>query len=281
MPASRSRKREPERPAQRDAPVRGAPPRGAANRLFWPISLFGLLAIIGVVAMALPASLMTRFLPRPIHAEDFSGSIWHGSAARISIDSRALGALEWRLHPLSLLSMTLGADLHWVKGSTVIDGNVTLDAHGFRAEGVHGGGPVEDLREFGLREGWHGNTTLDLGEVKGSFEAITSATGTIDVSALASAGIAAGADLGSYRATLGPDAVNPGGLAATIQDTGGPLEANAEFHYTAASHTGLLSGTLKERPEASEALRMELANLTRLKPRDGSGRIPLELEFAL
>jgi hypothetical protein len=87
--------------------------------------------------------------------------------------------------------------------------------------------------------------------------------------------------LGSYEATLGPDSVNAGGLAATIKDTGGPLEASAEFHYTAASHTGLLSGTLKERPEASEALRMELANLTQLKPRDSSGRIPFELELAL
>lgn len=254
--------------------------RGAANRLLWPIIIFGLLVAGVVVAIALPASLVTRFLPPPIHAEDFSGSIWHGSAGRITFDSRPVGALEWRLHPLPLLSMTVVADLHWVKGSTVIDGIVTLDAHGFAARGVRGGGPLEDL-DLGLARGWHGNTKLDLREIKGSFDAIASVTGTIDVASLASAGIAAGTDLGSYQVTLGPDAVNAGSITAMIKDTGGPLETQAELRYTAASHTGLLSGTLKERPDASQALRTELTNLTQLRPRDASGRIPIDLEFAM
>jgi len=249
--------------------------------MLWPIALFVLLGIGAIAVIALPASLITRFLPPAVHAEDFSGSIWHGSAARITVDSRAVGALEWRLHPLSLLMLSVVADLHWVKGSTVIDGDVALDAHGFVAHNVRGGGPIEDVRDLGVAPGWHGNTTLDLREIKGSFNAIASATGTIAVSALASASIAAGADLGSYQATLAPDAVNAGSLTATIKDTGGPLECEAEIQYTVASHTGLLSGTLKERPEASQALRAELTNLSQLKARDSSGRIPVELEFSL
>jgi hypothetical protein len=249
--------------------------------MFWPIALFVLLGIGAIVVIALPASLITRFLPPAVHAEDFSGSIWHGSAARITVDSRAVGALEWRLHPLSLLLLSVVADLHWVKGSTVVDGNVALGAHGFVAHNVHGGGPIEDVGDLGVAPGWHGNTTLDLREIKGTFNAIASATGSIAVSALASASIAAGADLGSYQATLAPGAVNAGSLSATIRDTGGPLECQAEIQYTAASHTGLLSGTLKERPEASQALRAELTNLSQLKSRDSSGRIPVDLEFSL
>jgi general secretion pathway protein N len=275
---------------QRGTPQRGTPQRGtqqrqsplrAANRLFWPIALFSLLVIIAVVGFALPASLVGRFLPPPIHAEGFTGSIWHGSAARISVDSRPVGALEWRLHPLALLSSSVVADLHWVKGSTVIDGNVALDHQGFVARGVRGGGPIEDLRDLGVAPGWHGNTTLDLREIKGSFNAISAAAGSIDVSALSSGSVAAGADLGSYQVTLAPDAVNVGSISATIKDTGGPLEARAEFHYTPASHLGLLSGTIRERPEASQALRAELTNLTQLKPRDSAGRIRIDLEFAL
>jgi hypothetical protein len=243
--------------------------------------LLGLLVLGAVVLIALPASLISRFLPPTIHAEDFSGSIWHGSAARITVDSRAVGALEWQLHPLSLLHLSVVADLHWVKGSTVIDGNVAVGAHGFVAHGVHGGGPIEDLRDLGVAPGWHGNTTLDLQEIKGSFNAIAALAGSVNVSALSSTRIAAGADLGSYRVTLAPDAVNAGDISATIKDIGGPLEANAEFHYTAASRTGLLSGTVKERPEASQALRAELTNLSQLKPRDSGGRIPIDLEFAM
>ncbi len=62
----------------------------------WPMILIGLAAVLAVVVAALPASLVARFLPPWIHAEDFSGSIWHGSAGKISVDSRDAGALEWR-----------------------------------------------------------------------------------------------------------------------------------------------------------------------------------------
>jgi general secretion pathway protein N len=231
-----------------------------------------------VVLTALPASLIARFLPPQVHAEDFSGSIWHGSAARITFDLRPVGALEWSLHPKSLLTGKVSVDLHWVQGSMVIDGNVALDAHGFVAHGVRGGGPIEDL---GLVPGWHGNTRLDLGQVTGTFTTVTSAAGSIDVSALSSRAIAAGADLGSYQVTLAPDTTNAGSITAMIKDTGGPLEAAAEFRYTPASHAGLLSGTVRERPEASQALRTELTNLSQLKARDNAGRIPIDLEFVL
>jgi hypothetical protein len=267
MPASRSRNREPSPPAPK--------------RLIWPIVLVAVLAIGAVVLIALPASLITRFLPAQIHAEDFSGSVWHGSSGRISFESRPVGALEWRLHPLSLLSMSVAADLRWVKGSTVIDAGVSIDSHGFRARHIRGGGSLEDLRDLGMAPGWSGNTKLDLDEIKGTFSNIESAAGTIDLSALASAGIAGGADLGSYRLTLSPKAVDADSVSASLRDMGGPLEAQADIRYTPASRTGLLSGTIKERADATPALRAEVANLAQMRPRDSSGRIPVEFEFAL
>jgi hypothetical protein len=267
MPASRSRNREPSPPAPK--------------RLIWPIALVAVLAIGVVVLIALPASLITRFLPAQIHAEDFSGSIWHGSSGRISFESRPVGALEWHLHPFSLLSMAVAADLRWVKGSTVIDGSVSFDSHGFTARDIRGGGPLEDLRDLGMSPGWSGNTQLDLAQITGTFSNIESAAGTIDFSAVASAGIAGGAELGSYRLTLSPKAVDADSVTATVQDMGGPLEAQVDIRYTPASRTGLLSGTIKERADAAPALRTELANLAQMRPRDRLGRIPVEFEFAL
>jgi hypothetical protein len=43
--------------------------------------------------------------------------------------------------------------------------------------------------------------------------------------------------------------------------------------------TGMLSGTLKERPEAPMSLHNQLNNLAQLRPRDAAGRFPVELEF--
>jgi hypothetical protein len=267
MPASRSRNRELK------------PPK--TQRLIWPIVLLTAVAIVAVVLSALPASMIAHFLPPQIQADDFSGSIWHGSSGHISVASRPAGALEWRLQPLSLLSLAVAANVRWVEGASVIDGDVTVDRHGFTARNVRGGGPLADLQVIGMASGWSGNTTLDLQELKGSFDNLESAVGTIAVSALASNTIAHAADLGGYVLTLNPSAANADTLAATLKDTGGPLAVLADIHYVPSAHSASLSGTVKERDGASPALRDELSRLAQMTPRDNLGRIPVELEFVM
>src|SRR6202051_977928 len=151
MPASRS--------ASRDAK---AAPR---SRNLWPAVLVGLAVLLAVIIAALPASIITHFLPPSVHAEDFSGSLWHGSAGKISIDARDAGALEWRLHPAALLGMAAAADVHWVKVGFVVDAAVRIDRQGLTAHGVKGGGPIEDLRDFGVAPGWQGQAELDFSEL--------------------------------------------------------------------------------------------------------------------
>ena len=107
MPTSRSPSRAP-----KPAPV---------SRSYRPLVLIGLAAVLAVIVATLPASVVAHFLPASIHAEDFSGSIWHGSAGKISVMARDAGALEWRLHPAALLGMAVAADLHWVKVGFVLD----------------------------------------------------------------------------------------------------------------------------------------------------------------
>ena len=280
MPASPSRKRAPKSSPGPKVSA-GSRPSPPPRRLIWPIVALLLIAVAVVVLLVLPASLAAQFLPAQVHADDFSGSIWHGSSGHITVASRPAGALEWQLHLSSLLSMTAAADVRWVKDAIVIDGEITVNAQGFEARNVRGGGPLGDLRDLGLPPGWSGNTTLDLKEIKGSFEKLESAAGTIEVSALSSTSIAHGADLGGYVLNLSPTAIADGSLAATVKDTGGPLEVQADVHYMPSSHSGLLSGTIKERESASDALRDELNQLAQMRPRDNLGRIPVELEFSL
>src|SRR5580692_8330500 len=112
MPASRS-------------PSRGAEP-AARTRSHWPIVLIGIVAIAAAIVAALPASIIAHFLPPAVVAEDFSGSLWHGSAGKITLNAHDAGALEWRLHPAALLGMSVSADLHWVKLGFVIDATVKV-----------------------------------------------------------------------------------------------------------------------------------------------------------
>ena len=160
---------------RRGAKAQSPAARPAQPRSLWPrLALIGVLRVIVVVVCVLPASMITRFLPPRVQAEDFSGSVWHGSAGRITVDGRPGGALEWKVHPLALLRTHLVVDLHWVKGGFVLDGSADCTRARLAASGVTGGGPVEDLRDFGLAAGWRGtagvritNLTADLSGGRG------------------------------------------------------------------------------------------------------------------
>ena len=218
-----------------------------------------------------------------MHAEDYSGSIWHGSAGKFSVNALDAGALEWRLHPVALLRMTVAADLHWVKVGFVIDGAVQIDHSGFIANDVKGGGPIEDLRELGVAPGWRGLATIEIDQLQGAWTGPpSSAVADIQVANLSSATFAAGANLGGYDLQMHEGAVGPDGTAtATLADTGGPLQVQAVIRLSAVQHTATLSGTLKERDDAPPALRSQLDSLSQLRGRDPQGRIPVELEFTL
>jgi len=275
MPISRSPKRD-ARP----------PPEAKRPRVVLPLILIVVVAVLTVAVIALPASLIRRFLPPFIAADDFSGSLWHGSAGRIAVNGRDAGAIEWRLHPLPLLRSRVSADLHWVKIAFVADGTAELDRQGFALRNVEGDGPVEDLADLGVAAGWHGAASFKFTDLKGVFAdgapILVSAVGDASVSKLGSPQIADGMDLGGYVLHVTDGAITPdAGATAQLTDTGGPLEVNATIHFAAKERTGLLSGTIKERAGAPPELRALLDNLAQLHVRDSQGRIPVELEFTL
>jgi Type II secretion system (T2SS), protein N len=273
MPASRSPRRDTKKPQRPPQP----PPRGPRR---WPLALLGILALAAASVSVLPSSMMGHFLPAQVRADDFSGSFLHGAAGKLSVNGRDAGAIEWRVHPLALLRLAAVADIHWVKVAFVADGTVELGARSIVAHDVKGGGPIEDLADMGVAPGWKGSVALTVAELKSDFHKLESAQGQIEVANLSAANIAQGSDLGGYMLSLPQGAIAADGtITASVRDTGGPVEAQAEIRFTPATRTGMLSGTLKERPEASPALREQLSTLSQIRPRDANGRFPVELEF--
>jgi hypothetical protein len=279
-------------------PKQGTKPPVAAtgSRFLRPLVLICALAVLTVVVIALPASMVQRFLPPSVGAEDFSGTLWHGSAGSVTVNARNIGAIEWHLHPWSLLSLALAADLHWVRAGFLADGTLDFRSHGLTLRDVQGGGPIEDLQELGVADGWRGTASFNFRELKAAFAdgsagsssagngsvTITSAVGDLNVSNLASPQVADGVDLGGYTLHVANVAITPGADAtADLMDTGGPLEVQATIHFSADGHTGMLSGTVKARSEAPPALIRQLENLAQLHARDAQGGIPVELEFTL
>jgi hypothetical protein len=265
------------------SPKRNAKPPPPKAGYLRPLILLGVVAVLLVIVITLPASLVRRLLPPAVQADQWSGSLWHGSAGRVLVDSRDVGAVEWRLHPWSLLTLTLLADVRWVEGGFVAQGRIAVDRHGATAHDVSGAGPIEDLRNLGMATAWRGTTQFKFSVLEVGLDgAVKSAVGELGVTDLASPQIADGGNLGGYTLDLTKEAISPDAeLTAQLRDTGGPLQLEATIHYSVKSHTGLLSGTLEERPQASQALRNQLQGLTQMHARDAQGRIPVELEFTL
>lgn len=212
------------------------------------------------------------------------------------MNARNIGAVEWHLHPWPLLNLAVAADLHWVRVGFLADGTVDISSHGLTLRNVQGGGPIEDLRDLGVADGWRGTASFNFREFKVAFAnaaagpgaarnasvTITSAVGDLNVSNLTSSHVADGADLGGYTLHVADAAITPGADAtADLMDTGGPLEVHATVRLAADGHTGLVSGTVKARSDAPPALIRELDNLAQLHARDAQGNIPVELEFML
>jgi hypothetical protein len=252
----------------------------------WPVVLAGAVLVLVVVLagaiFVLPASLLARFLPRSVQAEDFSGSLIHGAAGKVSVNGHDAGAIEWQLHPLALLRLSIVMDVHWVKVSFVLDGLALIDRNGIAGHDLKGGGPIENLRDLGVPAGWRGNCVLSISEFKSNFSQLLAASGKIEALGVSSADIADAADLGGYALELPPGAVGPdGSVTANLNDTGGPVEVKAQIRFSPATRTGLLSGTLKERADIAPALKAQLDNLAQLHRPDAQGAFPIDLEFTL
>jgi hypothetical protein len=240
-----------------------------------------LLAALVVLASALPARVLTHFLPDGLQLRDLSGSIWHGEAGQVSFRNLELGAIEWTVHPAGLAELALLVDLQWVHRGFGLSGRVGLERHIVILSAIQGGGPIEDLSDLGVAAGWRGTAQIAIDRIASDFSRIRAASGSVQVSDLASARVAGGADLGAFVLRLSPTAVDASGaITGQLRDAGGPLAVEGTISINPQQHTGLVSGSLQERADAPADLRRDLNDLVQMRGRDARGRIPIDLEFS-
>jgi hypothetical protein len=245
-----------------------------------PIAI-GACALLVVLIAALPASLAGRFLPTRIQATDFSGSIWHGAAGKIIVNGVECGAGEWQLHPLELLRLRLGFDVHWVKGDFALAAHGHLGVHGLEADSISGGGALEELQSVTGLAGWHATVDVAIDRLSATSSQVKAIHGDINAADLHAASIGDGTSLGAYTMHFDEPTDDAKGVVdGQIRDTAGPLEVHAQLSVSFQTHTSTLSGTARERATAPPQLRTALESLAQLRPRDSQGRIPLEIEFS-
>ncbi len=190
-------------------------PRTAAPPL-WPTSSpSSALAALAVVISALPASIVTHFLPPSVHAEDFSGSVWHGSAGRITVAARDCrrARVAFASRRLAALESCRRIALGERRRSCSMAPPRSTAARLPRPD-LEGGGPIEDLRDLGLAPGWRGSAKIQVEELKaGRFRRPAPSLqrrGRHDQRVESSSTqVAGGADLGGYLLRFADPAITP------------------------------------------------------------------------
>lgn len=260
-------------------------PRQGKRRPLGAIIALGcvaLLAVVVVVVVALPASLLGRALPPTVRASEFSGSLWHGAAGRIFINGHDSGALEWRLHPGELVRLKVGIDATWARGAFALVASGFAGTKVIEANSIRGGGTLEDVAALTGMSGWRGNVSVAINRLTANSAGLESMAGDVSVAGLHTVSIANDADLGGYTLHFdAPAADGAGTIDGQLSDTGsGPLQVQGIVALSPREHTGTLTGTVHERSAASPALRQSLEQLAQMRPRDAAGNVPLDVEFS-
>lgn len=74
--------------------------------------ILGVVAFIAFALTTLPARVLLGFFSEAgVHAAGVEGTVWNGRAQVVRVGETSLGAVEWNLHALALLTLQLKADV--------------------------------------------------------------------------------------------------------------------------------------------------------------------------
>ena len=203
--------------------------------------------------------------------------------------ARDAGALEWHLHPASLLHAAhrggpaLGQGR--VRAGRQTPASRARCRHGRRCSRRRARSRI--CSDFGLASGWRGTA-----RVAGQEADTRSSRPPVRISKLGGGrhqrigpGITAGGDGRESRAAMRCSSTTPPSLpvpmsAAVLTDTGGPLELDATIHSSAAKReTGLCRARSRRAPMRPRRCGLNWTTSRNCAPRDAQGRIPVDLEF--
>jgi hypothetical protein len=224
------------------------------------LSLLALATGVYVAALlvSFPASVAQRwFLPDGTAAlAGVEGTIWRGAAGYGTVAGIGFADLRWRLEPIAFLTGRVSASFEMRFDEGFARGHVSAGRSRVELSDVQARirlASLAQVLDFGGADGLL-SAALDTLELVDGWPTI--AAGTIEIADLSAPpimpipGVPIVA-LGSFRATLTPGS-DPG-VAATVTDTGGPLELNGRASL-APDHSYVFDALVKARADAPDYL---------------------------
>jgi hypothetical protein len=235
-----------------------------------------LAAIVFVMTLLvrLPARALLWLLPPDVACDDAGGTVWHGTCDQLRSDGISIAGVAWRLHPLSLLSLSPRAELSSVDPNAGGSASVELALNGDATlADVHVSLPLTAAMHL-LPAGGTAILVVALPSAKIRAQHLVAVQGTLDLQQLHVANPPA--DLGSYRLQFAPAGADRL-MIGQFRDLSGPLAVTGQLRLQ-PSGAFEIDGTVAARPSASNDLNQALQMLG---PADSRGQHPLSLAGTL
>jgi general secretion pathway protein N len=238
--------------------------------------LLGLATFVVLALVSIPASLLVGLLESyGVTAAGTDGTAWKGRAQLLQVQGTNLGAIEWDLHVLALLTLKLEADVKVTRSDGFVQSQIALRSpKSITFQNLSASLPLSGLPGI-APPGWGGTVNLKFAQLVMNDGWPSSATGTAEILNVSSANRGSVIS-GSYKLTFPAQGVESaeGVLAADIVDLGGPLQIQGELELK-PNRTYLIAGNVAARPDAPANLANQLQILG---PADAEGRRPFSLD---
>jgi general secretion pathway protein N len=239
--------------------------------------LLGILAFALMALATLPADVAIKPLAaRGVIVSGVTGTIWKGSAQVVQSGQINVGAVQWKLHAVPLLTGKAVADIKVARADGSVEATVTAAPSGrILFENLLASLPLDSLPPS-LSFGWKGtlHTRLAVLEIDNNWPA--RAIGTVEVVDLIGPPRQP-ASMGGFKLAF-PDQSPPGVVAGALTDISGPLQIAGTLELKAANRSYLINGLVSPRADAPPQL---LNALQFLGPPDAQGRRPVALDGTL
>ena len=226
------------------------------KRAVW-LTLFAVLAFVGIVVARLPASWVAPGSSSAITCADVDGTVWNGTCTGLSAYRQPVGDLAWEVHPLRLLAGKLNVSVVLTRGSGSARGIVEVGtSRNITARDVHADLTVDPalMSQFpGQIRASSIHADVPLLRLKG--QVIKVLQGEIEIHDLEMGPVGAAQLLGSYSLSFPPGASSD--PIGRLHDLGGPLAVEGSLRLT--PEPGLnVEGMVGARATASPQLQQDL-----------------------
>jgi hypothetical protein len=201
----------------------------------------------------LPAALFAWALPRDLHCDRISGSVWKGRCSGLGIRGSRSGELFWALQPPRWAPVALPASVAWRSGDSRVDGVLTIGVQGLSELRIAGA----ELSLQTLRDALPADVGIGpLAGVAGRLQAnaLTIQWRADRVSGIRGSALLRDARLLRFDVGVGNFGAEFSGTAGTVRDLGGPLELAGDMQLGAEGRYQIKARVSARTPRLRESL---------------------------